>query len=203
MRRLIRCLAALSVLLLLLGNSNCSQNNESDAPQFVTSLLVENSSGVVSGGFAKGDTINLVLTIRNRSSSAQTLYFNSSEFANFAVVDAGTASVEWNCDNDPTTCTTTGSLTTATTSNGGSGFFQIDFKAFQSKTITFSWTQIDNSGVQLAAGDYEVMGGFTVYNTAGPSGGADNGASMSQGAPTANQLFPSVYRSELESFSIQ
>jgi hypothetical protein len=203
MRRLIRLFAALIALLLLLGNSNCSKNKDSDAPQFVTTLQVENSSGVVSGGFAKGDTINLVLTVRNRSSSAQTLYFNTSEFANFAVVDAGTVSVEWNCDNDPTTCTTTGSITTPTTSSGGSGFVQIDLPAFQSQSITFSWTQIGNSGVQLVAGNYEVLGGFTVYNTTGPGNSVDNGSSMAQGAPTATQLFPSVYRSFLIPFTIQ
>jgi len=203
MRRLIRLSAALIALMLLLGNSNCSKNTDSNAPQFVTSLQVENVSGLPSSGFTQGQTINLVLTIRSRSASNQTLFFNNSEFANFAVVDAGTANVEWNCDNDPTTCTTTGSITTATTASGGAGFVQIDFKPFQTQTITFSWNQLGNSGSQLVAGDYEVMGGFTVYNTTGPGNSVDNGSYMAQGAPTATQLFPSVYRSTLATFSIQ
>jgi hypothetical protein len=205
MRRLIRLFAALTALLLLLGNSNCSKNKDSDAPQFVTTLQVENSSSVVSGGFAQGDTINLVLTVRNRSSSAQTLYFNTSEFANFAVVDAGTVSVEWNCDTTAiaSTCTPSSNITTPPTTSGGAGFVQIDLPAFQSKSVTFSWTQIGNSGVQLVAGNYEVLGGFTVYNTTGPGNSVDNGSSMAQGAPTAAQLFPSVYRSILIPFTIQ
>jgi len=205
MRRLIRLFAALTALMLLLGNSNCSKNTDADAPQFVTTLQVEDSSGLVSGGFAQGATINLVLTVRNRSASAQTLYFNTSEFANFAVVDAGTTSVEWNCDTTAagSTCTPSGTITTATTSSGGSGFVQIDLPAFQSKTITFSWNQIGSGGVQLVTGNYEVIGGFTVYNTTGPGNAVDNGSSMAEGAPTAKQLFPSVYRSTLIPFSIQ
>ncbi|HEU5399238.1 MAG TPA: hypothetical protein VFV77_08140 [Gammaproteobacteria bacterium] len=209
MRRLVRLLAALFAVSLLLGNSNCSKNNASDAPQFVTTLQVENSSGQVSGGFSQGDTVNLVLTIRNRSSSSQTLFFNSSEFANFAVVNAGTADVVWTCDGDvagiaAATCTTTGSLTTPSTGSSGSGsFVQIDFAAFQSRTITFTWTGLDNNGNQLAKGSYEVLGGFTVYNTAGPGSAADNGSSMAEAQPTAAQMFPTVYRSVLLPFTIQ
>ncbi len=205
MRRLFRFLCLLSAAALLLGNSNCTQNNSSDAPQFVTTLQVENSSNQVSGGFSQGDTVNLVLSIRNRSSSAQTLFFNSSEFANFAVVQAGTADVVWSCDGDASsvttpTCTTTGNLTTSSSS---SGFVQIAFTAFQTQTITFTWTGLDNNGNQLAKGSYEVLGGFTVYNTAGPGSAAANGNSMATGQPTAAQMFPTVYRSILLPFTIQ
>jgi len=205
MRHVFRTFCLLFAAALLLGNSNCSQNSSSSAPQFVTTLEVENSSGLVSGGFAQGDTVNLVLTVRNRSSSAQTLYFNSSEFANFAVVEAGTADVVWSCDGDATglttaTCTTTGSLTTSSSSGG---FVQIALAPFQSQSITYTWTGLNNSGSELAKGDYEVLGGFTVYNTAGPGAAAANGDSMAEGQPTSAQMFPSVYRSILLPFTIQ
>lgn len=202
MRRLIRSLVALSVLLLLLGNSNCSQNNGSDAPQFVTSLIVEDASGLPVSGFGTGVPVQFVLSIRNRSSLSQTLFFNSNELINLAVVNAGTADVVWTCDKDTTTaCHISQNLGTPVT--GNSGFNQITFAAFETKTVTVTWNQTDDSAVQVGTGSYEVIGGFTVYNTAGPSGGADNGASMAQGAPTANQLFPTIYRSDLEPFSIQ
>jgi hypothetical protein len=189
-------------LLLLLGNSNCSKNNAAAAPQFVTSLIVEDVSGLPVSGFGTGVPVKFVLSIRNRSSQPQTLFFNGSELINFAVVNAGTADVVWTCDNDTTTaCVISQNLGTPVT--GSPGFNQITFVGFETKTVTVTWNQTDDSAVQLDTGRYEVIGGFTVYNTAGPSGGADNAASMSQGAPTANQLFPSVYRSELESFSIQ
>ena len=201
----IRLVLGLSAAALLLGASNCSKNNSSAAPQFVTTLQVENMSGVVSGGFSQGDTVDLVLTIRNRGDSAQTLYFNSSEFANFAIVEAGTADVVWTCDGDATgittaTCTTTGSLTTSASSGA---FVKIDFAAFQSQTITFAWTGRNNNGNLLAKGSYEVLGGFTVYNTTGPGNAADNGSSMAEGPPTSGQMFPSVYRSTLSAFTTQ
>ncbi|HEY1992099.1 MAG TPA: hypothetical protein VGH71_06515 [Gammaproteobacteria bacterium] len=209
MRVVIRMVLGLSAAALLLGASNCSKNSSSSAPQFVTTLQVENASGLVSGGFPQGQPVTLVLTIRNRTNAAQTLFFNSSEFANFAVVQAGTADVVWTCDGDSSslttpTCTTTGSITTASTaSSSGGDFVQIDFTAFQSQTITFTWTGLDNNGNQLPRGDYEVMGGFTVYNTTGPGGAADNGSSMAEGPPTSGQMFPSVYRSTLSAFTTQ
>ena len=205
MRRLFRLLCLLSAAALLLGNSNCTKNSASDAPQFVTSLQVENSSGLVSGGFSQGDTVNLVLTIRNRGSSAQTLFFNSSEFANFAVVQAGTADVVWSCDGDASSLTTHTCTTTAnpTTSSSSGSFVQIALAAFQTQTITYTWTGLDNNGNQLAKGSYEILGGFTVYNTAGPGSAAANGDSMATGQPTAAQMFPTVYRSILSPFTIQ
>ena len=205
----IRLVLGFTAAALLLGASNCTKNSTSSAPQFVTTLQVENSSGLVSGGFPQGQPVTLVLTIRNRTSSAQSLFFNSSEFANFAVVKAGTADVVWTCDGDATgittpTCTTTGSITTPSSGSSGSGaFVQINFTAFQSQTITFTWTGLNNNGDQLAKGDYEVMGGFTVYNTTGPGNAADNGSSMAEGPPTSGQMFPSVYRSTLSAFTTQ
>ena len=208
MRRLIRLLFAIVSVMLLLGATNCSQTSNSDAPQFVTTLQVENS-GVPSSSFAQGDTISLVLTIRNRTDATQSLFFNSSEFANFAAVNAGTATVVWTCDGDSSsvtaaTCTDTANPTVASTgtSTSGGNFVQINFTAFQTQTITFTWTGLDNNGNKLAVGDYEVFGGFTLYNTTGPGSAADNGSSMAEGPPTAKQMFPTVYISTLVPFTI-
>src|SRR6185437_15184729 len=94
-RHLIRLFLALCAVSLLLGNSNCIQNNSSDAPQFVTTLAVQNTSGQPSAAFFKCDIVQFVLTIRNRTDQTQSLFFNSDELLNLAVVDAGTASVVW------------------------------------------------------------------------------------------------------------
>lgn len=195
-RRLIRLLLAVTALLLLLGNSNCSQKNSaSDAPHFVTDIAIEDvNNNVVSGptvttpSFVAGTTINFVVTIRNRSTTSQTLWFNTSEESNFAVVQEGTADVVWNADDglNPTT-----------------GFTSFTLTAGQSKTVSFTWDQTDDSGNQLAAGNYEVLGGFTVFNTAGAGAAAANGDSMAEGQPTSAQMFPSVYRSILVPFTIQ
>jgi hypothetical protein len=213
MRRLIRIPLALCAVLLLLGNNNCSKNNDSAAPQFVTTLAIQNSSNQPSVSFSQGAPVEFVLSIRNRTDQAQKLFFNSDELLNLAVVDAGTATVIWTCDNDITTaCTFDTSGLGSTAASSGTGFNEVDFAAFQTKTITVTWNQTDLNGAQvpvvpvnpgtLTTGQYEVIGGFTVFNTTGPGQGADDGSSMAQGPPTAAQLFPSVYRSTLSAFTI-
>ena len=212
MRRLIRLIAALGCTVLLLGNTNCNKNNDSSAPQFVTSLSVQDSNGNLSSSFAQGDSIKFVLSIRNRSNTAQTLFFNSSELANFAVVDTGSATVEWTCDNDTSVACLLAPTGLGTPSSSGSGFVEIDFNPFETKTLTATWNQTDDSGAQVpvvptnpggsTVGKYEVMGGFTVYNTTGPGDAADNGNSMAMGPPTSDQMFPTVYRSTLLTFTI-
>lgn len=197
MRRVFRYLALSAVTLLTLGNSNCSSNSNSSAPQFVTTITVEDTSNLPTSGFSPGATVNFVLSIRNRSNAAQKLFFNGSEQCNFAVVDAGTVNVEWTDDKSGTPsapCIGTGT---------SAAFGELDFTAGEVKTFTVSWNQQDNAGNQVPNGSYEVIGGFTVYNTTGTGGAADTGNSMSIGPPTASELFPTVYRSDLAFFTIQ
>lgn len=213
MHSAIRLVFGLSAAALLLGASNCTKNSDADAPQFVTSLTVENTSSQPTTAFAQGEPIQFLLTIRNRSASAQSLFFNSDEVLNLAVVDTGTATVVWTCDNDTTTACVIGT-SLGTPSTGGAGFNEIDFQPFETKTVTITWNQTNDSGAQVAINDggtaitdttgkYEVFGGFTVYNTTGPGNAADNGSSMAEGPPTSSQMFPSVYRSTLSAFTIQ
>ena len=197
MRRIFHYLVGSLALLMLLGSNKCTNNSDSSAPQFVTTLSVQDINNNPSSGFAQGATVNFVLSIRNRSNSAQTLFFNGSEECNVAVVNAGTATVVWTADHggaSSSSCTGTGS---------SSAFGQLAFTAGETKTFTVSWDQKDNSGSQVSTGNYEVMAGFTVYNTAGAGSAADNADSMSIGSPSASQLFPTVYRSDLLAFSIQ
>jgi len=195
MRRLFRLLALISATLLLLGNSNCTKNNSSDAPQFVTGIVIEDGNGnVVSSGnstppsFVTGANIEFSVTVRNRSTISQTLFFKSSEKTNFAVVNSGSADVIWNSDNGQTPDTSNPATITLTPG--------------QSQSFTVTWNQQDDSGNQVAVGNYEVLGGFTVYNTAGLGAAADNGSSMAEGQPTAAQMFPSIYRSIILPFTI-
>lgn len=195
MRRLIRILLGCSCLLLLLGNSNCSNNNNAaDSPQSVTSIEIMDGNGnIVSNGtsapsFAAGATIEFSITIRNRSADTQTYFFNTSEESNFAVVEANTADAIWNQDDNE---------------NPASGFVSFTLTSGQSETVTVSWNQEDDSGNQVAAGNYEVLGGFTVYNLTGAGSAANNSDSMAEGQPTSAQMFPSIYRSILLPFTIQ
>ena len=196
MRRWFRFFAAFLATLLLLGSSNCSKNSDANAPQFVSTLSVEDTNGNLDSGFATGVTIQFVLSVRNRSNTAQTLFFNTTELCNFAVVDAGTTNVEWTDDNSSASTNCTGSA-------ASSGFSQLDFTAGETKTFTTTWNQANDSGNQVAKGNYEVLGGVTVYNTSGAGSAADNGNSMAEGNPSASQMFPSVYRSVFLPFSVQ
>jgi len=213
MRGLIRLLFAILAVMLLLGASNCTKNSDADAPQFVTTLTVENSSSQPTTAFAQGEPVQFLLTIRNRSAQAQSLFFNSDEVLNLAVVDTGTATVVWTCDNDTTTACLIGT-SLGTPATGGAGFNELDFAPFETKTVTITWNQTNDAGNQVTINDggtavtdttgkYEVFGGFTVYNTTGPGDAADNGSSMAEGPPTSSQMFPSVYRSTLSAFTIQ
>lgn len=213
MQRLFRLITGITIALWLLGASNCTQNSNSDAPQFVTTLTVQDSSGLPTASFAQGETVQFLLSIRNRTNQTQKLFFNSDEVLNLAVVDAGTATVIWTCDNG-TSSSTACVIGTAlgASSSSGSGFDEIDFQPFETKTVTVTWDQTDDNGAQVpvvptnpgtsTVGQYEVMGGFTVFNTTGAGSAADNGNSMAEGPPTAAQLFPSVYRSTLSAFTI-
>ncbi len=217
MQRLLRLIFGITIALWLLGASNCSQSsNNSDAPQFVTTLTVENTSGQATTSFAQAESVQFVLTIRNRTDQAQSLFFNSAELLNLAVVDAGTATVVWTCDNDTSSvtipCCHRQQPRYRPPATSGSGFNEIDFAALETKTVTVTWNQTDNNGAQVpvvpnnpgtsTTGQYEVFGGFTVYNTAGPSAGADNGSSMAEGSPAAKQMFPTVYISTLVPITI-
>lgn len=184
------CASAICVLALL-GNTQCTlnqnKNNTAGSPEFVTSLSVDNANGQPADSFASGDTIQFVLTVRNRTNTTQTLWFNTGEEYNFAVVNAGTANIVWNWDEGQ--------------------MFDQQFTSFtlgpgESTTFTVSWNQTDNNGQSLPAGDYEVIGGMTVYNTSGASAAADNAGSMATGAPAADQLSASSYRSDLMPFTI-
>jgi hypothetical protein len=214
MQRLFRLIGLSTIALWLLGATNCAKNSDANAPQFVTTLTVQNSAGQPTVSFAQGDTVQFLLSIHNRSNQAQKLFFNSDEVLNLAVVDAGTATVIWTCDNSNTSSNTACVIGTSlgTPSSSGSGFNEIDFQPFETKTVTVTWDQTDDNGAQVpvvptnpgtsTVGQYEVMGGFTVFNTTGAGSAADNGDSMAEGPPTAAQLFPSVYRSTLSAFTV-
>lgn len=182
MRRLFRTLAAILCVLLSLGNTNCTKNSSSNTPQFVTTLTLPSST------FTQGTTVQFLLSIRNRSDTAETLWFNTGEQDNIAVVNSGTDNTVWTSDG----C-----------SAQTSGFTSIPLAAGASTTVTVSWNLQDNSGNPLPTGDYEALGGFTVYNLTGQGGAADNGNSMPTCTPTDAQMFPTVYRSTLVPFTIQ
>ena len=74
--RLIRIVGVAVCAALLLGATQCQSSSSNgigpDGPVFVTTLAVEDANGVLSSTFSSGETIQFVLSVRNRSSSSQT-----------------------------------------------------------------------------------------------------------------------------------
>ncbi len=165
-----------------------------DGPVFVTSVAVEDANGVLTSIFSPGQTIQFVVSVRNRSSSSQTLSFDTSQKSNIVVLDSGTATEVWTWSLGQSFSQNTSSLTIA---------------AGQTQTFTVTWDQTDDSGQAVASGDYEVIGGLTCSNTTSSSTTSTTTTSsasttcMPTGIPSSDQLAPSVYISTLVPFTIQ
>jgi hypothetical protein len=188
MRRMLRVFLVFVATLFLLGNSNCSkQVSTADSPLFVTSIAIEDANGIAASTFLQGATIQFVLSVRNRSTSSQTLWFNTGEISNFAVVQDGTGNAIWSSDHGQ---------------NFVAGFVSLTFLPGEVKTFSVSWNQADDNGNAVITGNYEVQGGLTVYNTVGAGGAADTGNSMAVGLPSGKQMTPTLYRSSLTFFTI-
>lgn len=190
LRRVLRIAGILLCAGVVLGANQCQkQDDKTDgSPTFITSLSLKDASDTVQSTFKAGAPITLELSVYNRSDSAQTLWFNTSEQANFAVVDAGTATVIWNY---------------SATQSYTSGFTSLTFKAHETKTFTVTWDQTDNTGTQLASGEYEIMGGLSMYNRGGQDYAEDDADAMATGSPDATQLSPTQYRSVLTMLTIE
>ncbi|MHB8405958.1 MAG: BsuPI-related putative proteinase inhibitor [Gammaproteobacteria bacterium] len=177
---------------LLLGATQCQSSSSNgigpNGPVFVTTLAVEDANGVLTSTFSQGQAIQFVVSVRNRSSSSQTLAFNTSQQSNIVVLDSGTATEVWTWALGQSFSQSTTSLTIA---------------AGQTQTFTVTWNQTDDSGQAVAVGDYEVIGGLTCSNSTSSSTSSASTTCMPTGIPTSGQLAPSVYISTLAPFTIQ
>ncbi len=147
--RVPRVLTVLGVLAICLGAStdSCSLSNigggSGDNPSFVTELRLQDLDGRVTDSFARNDTITLVLTVRNRLNTTATIQFPTGRQSDFVVVRQNTNDVIWKWSSDRTFPQTQSEL---------------EFAAGQSRSFSFDWNQLDDSGNPLRSGDYEARG---------------------------------------------
>jgi Intracellular proteinase inhibitor len=195
--RIIRITGIMLCATLLLGASlsQCQTSTTngigSDGPIFVTSLAVEDASGNAVSTFNSGDPITFVLSVRNRSSSSQTISFNTAQQYNFEVVDSGTATEVWTWSLGQSISPSTSSLT---------------FQAGETQTFTVTWDQVNDNNQLVPTGPYEAIGGVTCNNSSSSSSSSTTSASincMPTGIATSDQLAPSVFISTLVPFTIQ
>ena len=194
-RRLIYAAGLSLIAVALLGASQCQKtSNNGVGPNgalFVTTLAVEDANGNVASSFTPGQQIQFVLSVRNRSTSSQTVTFNTSQQFNFAVFESGSATEVWTWSLGQVFGQT---LTTLT--------WQPD----ETKTFTVTWSQVNDSNQLVSPGNYEGMAGLTCANSSTSSSSSTSSTAnhcMPTGVPGSGDLVPSVYVSTLVSFTVQ
>lgn len=189
--RLVRGAGIAVVAFMLLGTTQCQTTSNgvgSNGPDFVTTLAIENTNGTVVNTFTLGQPLQFVLSVRNRSSSSQTLSFNTSQQYNFTVLESGSATEVW-------TWSLTQVFSQATTS--------LSIPSGQTDNFSVTWNQLNDSDQAVSGGSYEVIGGVTCVGNSSSSTSSASNDCMPAGVPAADQLAPSVYISTLVPFTIE
>lgn len=193
MHLLLRSSGIILCAVALLGNTQCQQSNNqtNGSPAFVTRMSVENASGNATTNFSPGQTIQFVLSVRNRSDIPQTITVQiCAPSFQVAVVKAGTSYVVFDGPTPGVQCQ-------AISLNG----VPLTFAAGETKTFTVSWNQSDSAGQLMSQGNYEVMGGITCWDPSTVS--YDTVNCMPLTALTPSELTPTQFRSDLVAFTIQ
>jgi hypothetical protein len=71
---LLRFFSVVLCAVLVLGNSQCHNSGTSSSPAFGTTMSVEDVNSNPSTSFSSGQTIQFVLSVRNRTQTKQTIY---------------------------------------------------------------------------------------------------------------------------------
>src|SRR5215216_3235729 len=78
-----------------LGGSNNNSGDGGNDPTFVATLQLQTTTGDVTDSFDRGELIQMILTVRNRRDSTETIDFTDSRTSDFVVVRANTETVVW------------------------------------------------------------------------------------------------------------
>jgi hypothetical protein len=127
-----------------LGGSNNSGDGGDD-PTFVATLQLQDTTGNVTDSFQRQELIQMILTVRNRRDTSESIDFSDSRTSDFVVVRANTDNVVWQLSKE-----TAAPSPTATT---------LDFAPGETKTFTTTWDQTDSdNGDQVRTGTYGARG---------------------------------------------
>jgi Intracellular proteinase inhibitor len=128
-----------------LGSSNNNSGDGGNDPTFVATLQLQSTTGDVTDSFDRGALIQMILTVRNRRDTTETVDFTDSRTSDFVVVRANTETVVWQLSKE-----TAAPSPTPTT---------ITFGPNETKNFTTTWDQIESdSGNQARTGNYEARG---------------------------------------------
>lgn len=144
MRRLLTILGLVTACLGA-STSSCEFGDGSGGigPSFVTELSLRDANGLPSDSFARGEPIELRLTVRNRLNTAATVQFNDTRTSDFVVIRQGSQALVWKWSD-------------------GKAFAQVitevEFAAGETKTFSVTWDQFGSNGQAVDAGTYEARG---------------------------------------------
>ena len=125
------------------NGDNGNGNEGTSESFFVTYLYVLDTNGQEKPEFSSGEEIQFELNITNNSDSPQSLTFSSGQLYDFAVRLQGTSNIIWLWSNDKVFTQFGTTLT---------------FDSGETKSFTELWDQMDNDGVPVDPGLYEVQG---------------------------------------------
>jgi hypothetical protein len=127
----------------LRGSDNSGDGG--DDPTFVATLQLQDIQGNVTDTFSRGESVQMILTVRNRRDTTESIDFTDSRTSDFVVVRANTDSVVWQLSKE----------SAAPSPTPGT----LQFAPGESMTFTTTWNQTDSdSDDQVRNGTYEARG---------------------------------------------
>ncbi len=133
------------------SNRSCSFGSSGDSgdggddPTFVTTLQLQDSEGNVTSSFQRGESIQMILTVRNRRDTTETIEFTDSRQSDFLVVRENSSGIVWQLSEE-----------SAAPSPGPT---TLELGPGETETITISWDQTESdSGERVRVGTYEARG---------------------------------------------
>jgi hypothetical protein len=133
------------------SNRSCSFGSSDDSgdggddPTFVTTLQLQDNEGNVTNSFQRGESIQMILTVRNRRDTTETIEFTDSRQSDFLVVRENSSGIVWQLSEE-----------SAAPSPGPT---TLELGPGETETITISWDQTESdSGDPVRVGTYEARG---------------------------------------------
>jgi hypothetical protein len=127
-----------------LGRSDNSGDGGDD-PTFVATLQVQDTNGDVTDTFSRNELIQLVLTVRNRRDTTETIDFTDSRQSDFLIVRANSNNIVWQLSEE--------------SAAPAPGATTLEFAPGQTRTFTTTWDQTESDGGdQVSTGAYEARG---------------------------------------------
>jgi hypothetical protein len=116
-----------------------------DDPSFVATLQLQDAEGNVTDSFERGELIQMILTVRNRRDSTETIEFDDSRQSDFLVVRENSSGIVWQLSEE--------------SAAPAPGPTTLEFAPGETRTFTTTWNQTDSdSDDQVRTGTYEARG---------------------------------------------